>query len=491
MAKRIVPLIINGAKILRDDPEMLIPVHSTGTHQEVLHYAQAATIDDVVAAARGSMAAFRGWKNTAPLERRDILLAGAENLMKTRSEGIDLSVAEWSPDKGFATKMYDDAIRHIQHWASLIPTSFVARSPVSESPSTSFPLVFNEPLGPVLGIAPWNAASILSARSFGTPLAAGCTAVFKTSEHSPATHAHMAQCMIDGGLPDGVLNVLHMRSADAQALVAALVSTPEIAKVNFTGSTRTGRQLAITAAENLKPILLELGGKAASIILPDADLAKAAHMCVLGAFMNQGQICMSTERVYVHAKVYEEFIQLVRQAAMGWPEVALPQITAEHAAHVHKLVKQAVEHGARLVYGTLEGCGGAAATTMDERVARRTILADVGVHAAVYAEESFGPTMVICKVESAAEAVERTNESRYGLSASIWTKDVVRGVLLAREIESGAVHINGMTVHDESTLPHGGVKESGYGRFGAQWGLLEFMTTKTVTIGVDQITEFK
>lgn len=261
--------------------------------------------------------------------------------------------------------------------------------------------------------------------------------LFQTSELSPATHTHMAQAFIDAGLPDGVLNVIHSRFEDSAEVVDSLITSPEIRKINFTGSTTLGKKLAVAAAENLKPILLELGGKGAVLVLEDADLSEAAAQIVSGAWMNQGQICMSTERVFVQRDIYDEFIASLRTAAKNLRGVfgGFPQAQERYATKVYGLIKDAIDEGAESVFGELKISNG---LTLEP-----TILANVNPESAIYSQETFGPTMIVIPVDSVEEMIAQTNASDYGLTVALWTEDIVRGLKIAREIQSGAVHING------------------------------------------------
>ncbi|KAK9472950.1 Aldehyde/histidinol dehydrogenase [Dipodascopsis tothii] len=472
MAKRVIPLVINGQRIVSADKALHVPVYSLAT-RELLHYAQGATVSQALLAAETSAQAFKSWRNVAPQDRREILLAGVNNLRRRRQEGIDIQRAESTPSEMFASLIYDFAIAHATEWAS-VATTMTGTIAHSAQPGL-LPLIFNEPCGPVLGIAPWNAPSILGMRAFGTPIAAGCSAILKTSHLSPASHMFMAEAFLDAGLPDGVLNVVHSRPEDSREIVAALIASEHVRKINFTGSTATGRAIAVTAAEHLKPVLLELGGKAASVVLADADLAAAAETVVIGGWENNGQICMSTERVYVDRAVLPAFETLLKEKAAFFDPILVQggQITAEHTAKVRQLVDDAVAKGARFVHGS--------ASAAAARVTP-SILTDVTEDMALYHEESFGPTFVVVPYDTVDEAVAMVNRSKLGLTASVWTQNALAGIAVARQLESGAVHINGMTVHDESTQPHGGVKESGYGRFGGKWGLQEFSYPKTVTV---------
>ncbi|KAK9477283.1 aldehyde dehydrogenase domain-containing protein [Lipomyces japonicus] len=473
-SKKIIPLIINGSKTVSKNTNLHIPIQSAANPGSPFHYAQAASYDQVIEAAEGSFNAFKKWKKVPAGDRREILLEAANLLKKRRHEGIELQVQESMPNQQFAEKMYDISINQLTELASLT-TSIQHSVPPSES-ADIFPIVFQEPIGPVLGISPWNAASVLALRSIATPIAAGCTTIFKTSELSAGSQYHIANAIIDAGLPDGVLNVLHVKPTHNIEYVNSLISHPAVRKINFTGSTATGRKIAVTAAENLKPVLLELGGKASSIIFEDADLDKSAEASIIGSWLNQGQICMSTERIFVHEDILDNFtIKLTNVAKKIAPILgSFPQVTKFHADKIHDIVSGAVNDGAILAYGSLERKSATHVTP--------TIIKNVSPKSTIYHEESFGPTVLVVPFKNEKEAIELTNDTVYGLSASIWSKDVFKALRVSREIESGAVHINGMTVHDEATLPHGGMKNSGYGRFNGQWGLSEFTIPKTVTI---------
>ncbi|KAK7204976.1 aldehyde dehydrogenase domain-containing protein [Myxozyma melibiosi] len=476
----IVPLYINGKHIVSSSTaaaRRLVPVISSSRiakgQDGVVHHAQGATVEQALEAAKAAKAAFPAWRKSSVEDRRDILRGAADLLEKRREEGIEISMLESCPEKNYATFIYDMTVAHVKEWSTALASALRPTIPVSDEHGC-FPIIFREPVGPVLGIAPWNAPSILAMRSFAIPIAAGCPTVFKTSELSPATHMHVAQSLIDAGLPAGVLNVVHSRFEDSADIVSSLISSPEIRKVNFTGSTALGRQLGVEAARNLKPILLELGGKASVIVLEDADLAEAAKQILIGAWMNQGQICMSTERVFVQSSVYDKLIDQIKITAKQLEPAfgGYPQAAERYAKRINGMVRNAVNEGAELVHGNLDLLTGTTLTP--------TVLTNVNPKSEIYTDETFGPTVYIQKMDTVQEMIDATNASDYGLTAGLWTKDMVRGLKIARQIDSGAVHINGMTVHDGPTLPHGGVKNSGIGRFGAEWGIQEFTQTKTV-----------
>ncbi|KAL2154391.1 hypothetical protein VTH82DRAFT_3067 [Thermothelomyces myriococcoides] len=282
----------------------------------------------------------------------------------------------------------------------------------------------------------------------------------------------------EAGLPDGVLNLLFHEPASAAAVTQMLIADPLVKKINFTGSTAVGRIIGKLAGEHLKPVLLELGGKAPAIVWEDADLDKAAVQCALGAFLNSGQICMSTERILVHKKVRAEFEKKLVGAIdhiFGGQHDPLVLINSLGVAKNKKLLEDALRKGASVLYGD------ASAQEASPTRMRPVVVSGVSSDMDIYKTESFGPTVSLFEIETEEEALRIANDTEYGLSSAVFTEDLRRGLRFAKEIETGAVHINSMSVHDESALPHGGAKASGYGRFNAAQGLAEWVRTKTVT----------
>jgi len=338
-----------------------------------------------------------------------------------------------------------------------------------------------QPAGVVLGIAPWNAPIILGVRSIAMPLACGNTVILKASEVCPATHRLIGAVLTEAGLGDGVVNVITHEPKDAETVAEALISHPAVKRVNFTGSTRVGRIIAAMAAKYLKPVVLELGGKAPLIVLDDADIDAAVDATVFGAFANSGQICMSTERVIVHEKVADEFASKLAKRVAALPSgdprkgdvVVLGAVVGKPTVdRVLKLVQEASAKGAKVL------CGGESDGTIMKGIVVDKVTPDMSL----FREESFGPQVSITRVKSAEEAVKLANDTEYGLSASLFTRDIARGIELAKQIESGICHINGPTVHDEAQMPFGGVKASGYGRFGGKAGVNEFTELRWITI---------
>jgi len=313
-----------------------------------------------------------------------------------------------------------------------------------------------------------------------SPLAYGNTVVLKASEVCPRTHAEIGRALADAGLPPGVVNVVTHEAADAPDVVDELIAHPAVRRINFTGSTRVGRLVAENAARHLKRVLLELGGKAPLVVLPDADLDEAVAAAKFGAFMHQGQICMSTERVVVDRSVSGDFTQLLGEKASALavgdprdPNTQIgPLVNAKAVERVNGLVRDAVDQGAELITGG----------EPDGALYPPTVLAGVTPQMRIYGEESFGPVVSLLEVDGADEAVRVANDTEYGLAAAVFGKDVPTALDVARRIESGICHVNGSTVHDEPQMPFGGVKASGFGRFGGKAALEEFTELRWITV---------
>jgi benzaldehyde dehydrogenase (NAD) len=337
-----------------------------------------------------------------------------------------------------------------------------------------------QPAGVVVAIAPWNAPVILSTRSVATPLAYGNTVVLKASELCPRTHAAVVHALQDAGLPEGVINLITNDPTDAADVVDELIAHPATRRINFTGSTKVGRIIAENAGRHLKRVLLELGGKAPMVVLPDADLDRAAAAAHFGAFFHQGQICMSTERIVADRTIAQDLAERIAQRARAAtvgdprdPQTQIgPLINAAAMERVTGLVKDAVAKGATTL------SGGQA----DGACYPPTVITGVTPDMRVYGEESFGPLVSVIEVDGVDEAVATANDTEHGLSAAVWSENVPAALELAQRIESGICHINDTTVQDEPQMPFGGVKASGWGRFGGRAALEEFTELRWITV---------
>ncbi|MBZ9668309.1 aldehyde dehydrogenase [Mesorhizobium sp. ES1-3] len=439
--------------------------------------AAAASVADANAAAEAAAAAFPAWSKTGPGERRALLSKAADVMASKVGEFTKLMMEETGatgPWAGFNVMLAANMLRE----AAAMTTQISGEIIPSDKPGT-LAMAVRQPAGVCLGIAPWNAPIILGTRAVAMPIACGNTVVLKASEMCPGTHRLIGQVLVEAGLPKGVINVVTNDPRDAAAIVEALVAHSSVKRVNFTGSTKVGRIIAELAGRHLKPALLELGGKAPLLVLDDADIDAAVNAATFGAFMHQGQICMSTERLIVDEKIADEFVAKLAARASQLPagdprgHVVLGSLISSQAADkMEELVADAAAKGAKLV------AGGKRTGTVVEA----TLLDHVTPAMRVYAEESFGPVKPVIRVKGEDEAVRVANDTEYGLSSAVFSRDIKRAMAVAARIQAGICHINGPTVGDEAQMPFGGVKGSGYGRFGGKASIAEFTDLRWVTI---------
>ena len=445
---------------------------------EVATRAAAATAADAKAAADAAAAAFPKWAALGPSARRGLLNKAADLLEARAQQFAAILSTETGATGGWGHFNVHLAAGMLREAAAM--TTQISGEIIPSDVPGSLAMGVRQPAGVVLGIAPWNAPIILGVRAIAMPLACGNTVILKASEVCPATHRLIGAVLTEAGLGDGVVNVITHEPKDAEAVAEALISHPVVKRVNFTGSTRVGKIIAAMSAKYLKPVVLELGGKAPLIVLDDADIDAAVDATVFGAFANSGQICMSTERVIVHEKVADEFASKLAKRVAALPsgdprkgDFVLGAVVGKPTVdRVLKLVQEASAKGAKVL------CGGESDGTIMKGIVVDKVTPDMSL----FREESFGPQVSITRVKSAEEAVKLANDTEYGLSASLFTRDIARGIELAKQIESGICHINGPTVHDEAQMPFGGVKASGYGRFGGKAGVNEFTELRWITI---------
>jgi acyl-CoA reductase-like NAD-dependent aldehyde dehydrogenase len=449
---------------------------------EVATVAAAATIADAKAACDAAQAAFPKWSAMGPSARRKILNKAADILEARTPDFITLVSGETggSPSwGGFNCYLAAGMLRE----AASITTQVTGQTIPTDKPG-QLSMALRTPAGVVLGIAPWNAPVILGVRSIATPLAVGNTVVMKASEICPGVQALIGECLMEAGVPEGAVNVITHAPADAPRIVEALIAHPAVRRVNFTGSTRVGKIIGELSARHLKPAVLELGGKAPLVVLDDANLDEAVNGAAFGAFMHQGQICMSTERVVVDEKVADSFVAKFAAKASSLPagdprggNVVLGSLVSVEAAEkVERLIQDAVGKGAKLVAGGKR----------EGSIMEATVLDHVKPHMDIYYEESFGPVASVIRAKGDDALVDIANDTEYGLSSAVYSQDINRAISVAQRIQSGICHINGSTVADEPQIPFGGVKASGYGRFGGPWGIAEFTDTKWLTIESEQ-----
>lgn len=439
---------------------------------------RAMTVDDVRNLSARAQAGFPAWAATGPNTRRAILMRAADALEARQAEFVATMMDEIGATAGWAMFNLKLAAGMVREAAAL--TTQIGGEVIPSDKPGCLAMALKEPVGVILGIAPWNAPIILGVRAIAVPLACGNAVILKASETCPRTHGLIVEAFAEAGFPEGVVQVVTNAPQDAAEVVGALIDAPEVRRINFTGSTAIGKIIAKRAAEHLKPCLLELGGKAPLVVLADADLDEAVKAAAFGAFMNQGQICMSTERIIVVESIADEFAAKFKAKVLDMP-VGDPRegntplgavVDSRTVEHCRTLIDDALSQGAELLVG-----GEHHGVLMPAHVVDRVTPA-----MRLFRDESFGPVVGVIRARDEAHAVELANDSEYGLSAAVFTRDVAKGLTIARRIRSGICHVNGPTVHDEPHMPFGGVGASGYGRFGGKAGIDSFTELRWVTI---------
>ena len=447
---------------------------------EVYLTVPAAGPEDVARAVEAAHAAFGQWAGTAPSVRRRVLERAADLLEKRAGEFTDIMIRETAGTRTWAAfniRMSADLMRQAASMATR-PTGALLASDVPGEWS----MAVREPAGVVAAFVPWNGPLILCTRAIAVALATGNPVVIRPSEDAPITSGHfLADILAEAGVPDGVVNVVTNDRADAPAVVEALIADARVRRVNFTGSTPVGRIVGRLAGEHLKPVILELGGKNPIVILDDADPSYAASGVTIAKFMNSGQICLSVDRVIVQGDIADAFVDAflakVRALPQGDPEgehtLVGPMIHARAAERVAGLVADAVDKGATVLIG-----GGPARGAFYPA----TVLDRITPDMRIYYEEIFGPVATIFRVDTEDEAIALANDTAYGLSSAVYTENASRGMAVARRLRHGNVHINDHSVADEPQAPVGGVKDSGFGHFGSDWGAEFFTETRWLTL---------
>jgi len=445
---------------------------------DVATRAAAAAPDDCRTACDAAAAAFQAWADLGPNPRRALLNKAADVMEARAAEFVDAMMTEVGATEGWARFNIMLAAGMLREAASM--TTQISGEIIPSDHPSRLCMAIRQPAGVVVGIAPWNAPIILGTRAVAMPLACGNTVVMKASEQCPRTHWLIGSCLREAGVPAGVINVVTNAPTDAPGVVEALIEHPAVRRINFTGSTRVGKIIAAIAARHLKPVLLELGGKSPMLVLKDADIDDAVEAAGFGAFMNQGQICMSTERIIVVPEIADEFVRKFAEKAKklvaGDPRQGRTPlgavVSADAAQHIRDLIDDAVAKG-----GTVPAGGKGEGLLMHS-----TFIDNVTPAMRIYGEESFGPVTTVIRAKDEEDAIRIANDTEYGLSAAVFSKDISRALQVAKRIQSGICHINSSTVQDEAQMPFGGVKASGIGRFGGKAGVAEFTDLRWITI---------
>ena len=434
---------------------------------------------DARRAVDAAVAAFPTWSHTHPAERQALFLKAADILEKKRDEIVTILAEETGCTFGFAMfqamftpgLLREAATQTHQANGEIIPADLPG----------AFYMAIRQPVGVIAGIAPWNAALNLSLRAICMPIAYGNTAVLKPSmESAAAGGVVIAEVFHEAGFPKGVFNLVTNGPGRSNEIGDEFIENPKVRRINLTGSSAVGRQLAEKAGRYLKRVALELGGQNPLIILRDADVDCAVNAAAFGGFLHQGQICMSTRRIILEKPVAkdftEKFVKKVSTFKVGNPKerdtIVGPLINQQQFNQVKSSVEAAVRDGAKIL------CGGKSKGLCYYP----TVLTDVKPGTPFAYEETFGPVVSVIEVKDEEEAVAVANDTTYGLSASVFTRDFAKGLAIAERIESGMVHINDQTVLNEPQVPFGGVKDSGWGRFGGRAALEEFTELRWISM---------
>ena len=466
-------LYINGAWVKPAGTGMIEVINSTT--EEVMGRIPEGTADDINAAVAAAKAAFDSWSATPATERARLLQAITEKLAERRDEIADIIVNEVGMPIPLATAVQASLPIAITGSFARLATEFQFEEQVGNS------LIVREPVGVVGCITPWNYPLHQVVAKVAPALAAGCTVVLKPSEVAPLTAFVFAEILHEVGLPAGVFNLV---SGYGNVAGEALAAHPDVDMVSFTGSTRAGKRVSELAAQTVKRVALELGGKSANIILDDADFAKAVSSGVANCYFNSGQTCSAHTRMLVPRSRHDEAVQIAKATAEkfapGDPTSEKtrlgPLISAVQVERVRSYINKGIEEGATLV------TGGATAPEGFEKgfFVRPTVFANVKNEMTIAQEEIFGPVLSIIPYEDEDDAVRIANDTIYGLAGGVWSGDPERAKRVARRLRTGQVDINGGKFNP--LAPFGGYKQSGNGREFGKFGLEEFLEVKSLQL---------
>jgi vanillin dehydrogenase len=466
-------LFINGEYVPSSTNTLIDDISpSTGKAFAKIHMASA---EDIEAAIDAANKAYKSWSKTAPKEREAILNKAAD-IFERRSDEIREILATES-GSAFGKAMFEMGLV-----ADIIRTAAGEAIRVSgQTHATNHPGMLSysirRPLGVVAGISPFNVPMGLASKKFAFAMAAGNTFVLKPSSSTAICGLIFGEIFKEAGLPDGVFNVIPCSSS---VLGETFQKDRRVKMITFTGSTEVGRKIAGSAAQNLTKCTVELGGKSPLVILNDADVDFAVDTAAFGVFIHQGQICMAGSKIIVEAGLYDEFCekftQKVKNLKVGDPleptTIIGPLIEEAQCAFIDGLVEDAISKGAKVLTGySHEGC-----------FYQPTLLSGVTSDMRIFHEEVFGPVATVLKADDIDHAILMANDTVYGLSSAVVTKDLANAMRLSEEIEAGMVHINGATIMDEGHIPFGGTKDSGMGREGGHFSIEEMTELKWVTV---------
>jgi betaine-aldehyde dehydrogenase len=450
--------------------------------EAVLGTCPAGTAADVDRAVRAAKAAFYGgWRDVSAQDRGRILFRLAERVRTRRSELAELETRNSGKPIVEAEFDMDDTATTFEYYGGLATKIHGDVVPV---PMPAVSLALREPVGVAGQIIPWNYPLTMAAWKLAPALAAGCTVVLKPAEQTPLSVLALAEDFLAVGVPAGVINIV---TGDGPGAGAPIVAHPDVRKIAFTGSAAVGKAIMRSAADTLKRVSLELGGKSPNIFFADADFESAIDGALFGVFVNQGEVCSAGSRVLVQRDIYAKFVEaaaakaktikvgngLDRATKMG------PLVSAEQRDRVREY----------LAIGATEAKVAAGGGVPKEHIkgwyVEPTIFYDVDNGARIAQEEIFGPVMSVIPFRDEAEAITIANATEYGLAAAVWTRDIFKAFRVVKQLEAGIVWVN----HMQPTMveaPWGGYKASGFGRELGRWGVDEYLETKQVYINLDE-----
>ncbi len=423
-------------------------------------------------------AAFPKWSRLKFQERAEMMLKIAEVISKRAPDFIVAAQMEgggWYGKGAYEVKALSEIFK------SAAAACYAPIGEILPSLNGKVSTAVRVPLGVVAVLSPWNFPGILAARPFSFIMAAGNTVVLKPSEETPYMGGvFFAEVMEEAGVPPGVFNVVTCSRDKVTEVGDELIDNPLVKGVAFTGSTAVGRRIAAKCGAHLKKACIELGGKDSLIVLEDADMERATSAASFGAFLHQGQVCMSVEKVLVQEKIYDQFLQdfvaRARKLKTGnvtdKSNVIGPLINDRQAENVKHQLEDAIAKGANFALGG----------NVNGRFVEPTIVTHVTPNMNIWRDETFGPVAVVVPFQTDAEAIAMNNDTEYGLSSGIITADEYRAMEIAQRLETGMCHVNCATINDEAHAPFGGAKASGQGRYGGRWSFENFSETRWITM---------